>query len=206
MNDWFYAWDKHMIRLYHHECSDISGWKNVVEQINKFFSLFFFTDMLKLSSIIVQHNSRVKPQASNQMSRQLCASSLTNIKISPRKMHATEAHVLAWGWLKFWSLLGTDLKVLWLPFPPFFPPHLTAPRLLSYANGRAIVRANSLEFLSTKEKWRWKEKGEKGTDGQRERPADSGPTHIRRWKGVYCKTTRSQKKVFYSSVCQFNYV
>lgn len=47
-----------------------------------------------------------------------------------------------------------------------FPASLTTPRLLSYANGRAIVWANSLEFLPTKEKWRWKERGEKGTDRQ----------------------------------------
>lgn len=47
-----------------------------------------------------------------------------------------------------------------------FPASLTTHRLLSYANGRAIVWANSLEFLPTKEKWRWKERGEKGTDRQ----------------------------------------
>lgn len=47
-----------------------------------------------------------------------------------------------------------------------FPASLTTPWLLSYANGRAIVWANSLEFLPTKEKWRWKERGEKGTDRQ----------------------------------------
>lgn len=121
MNDWFYAWDKHMIRLYHHECSDISGWKNVVEQINKFLSLFFFfTDMLKLSSIIVQHNSRVKPQASNQMSRQLCASSLTN-KDFPEENACHRGTCASMGLIKVLKSAQNWFESFMTPLPSLFP-------------------------------------------------------------------------------------
>lgn len=54
-------------------------------------------------------------------------------------------------------------------FPPFFPPRSLPLGRFHMLMARAIVWANSLEFLPTKEKWRWKERGEKGTDRQRER-------------------------------------
>lgn len=44
------------------------------------------------------------------------------------------------------------------------PPPLAASQLLSYANRWAIVWAKQPGIPLTKGKWRWKERGEKGTD------------------------------------------
>lgn len=63
-----------------------------------------------------------------------------------------------------------------LPF--VLPASLAAPPQLSYANGWAIVSGNSLEFLSTKEKRRWKERGQRQTDRRAETERDRVQTMV----------------------------
>ncbi|CAB1448612.1 unnamed protein product [Pleuronectes platessa] len=82
----------------------------------------------------------------------------------PRQSHPTLRPI--WSASQMTQFMIQELQVhLYCSRP------VAAPRLLSYANSGAIVRANSLEFLPTKEKRRGKDRGVK-RDRETERERD----------------------------------